>query len=590
MRNIHYGKCTWVWAFLIVLLGIINVHPVRAYASQGDSAQCTLPDWPEEFGQPRDIIRAHRWPGYKAVMGPDSAIWCFTLGESSETADRESFILTRVGKDMSVMETLEIEHLQGDVISFDVGVGEDYAILFWAEKRGDEYYLLAKQIKIDCNNPEGALNVSDEWHFLIVGSVVADVSVSISGDQIFLGWVDQEEGRPGVFIAQLDANVFQAQPGTGEVESHMGTRRLERVRLSPPDVSVTSLEIVPAPGGIWALWVEAGQILNRVVLTSYIDGTLGSRIQVTETTSRDTDEVAPLISDDGLCHLVFTQGKIVKGTLTRQVLVYGIIDREGLWIMEPIDITQGEGNVASPYAVFANDEIFIAWADNRHGKFQIYYSHLKVSTIGSEQLLETRAVSSGAATLSTKECFSPYLFVFEDGTKGILYKVYLEEGDIMVRGVSSLNPKDPSCAYYLGLDLENPFGDGLFKLFNAIISAGAITFLAIPSLSVGLIATLFADRLHIFSGTTAGAVLRLLFLFGVIFLLKMPDVWFYLFAPVLPQGLSWLSFGVASAATLCIHILCTSHAKDVVATASAGVLFMFFDNLFSVIVKGVGLF
>ena len=121
-------------------------------------------------------------------------------------------------------------------------------------------------------------------------------------------------------------------------------------------------------------------------------------------------------------------------------------------------------------------------------------------------------LSYGAATLSTKECFFPEMLVFDDGTRAVLYEVYLAEGDMLVQGVSSLNPVEPGWAYYLGLDFERPLQDGLFKLVTALSASLLFTLLALPSLAVGVGLTLVSDKLNIFSATTAGANLRSLFL------------------------------------------------------------------------------
>ena len=47
----------------------------------------------------------------------------------------------------------------------------------------------------------------------------------------------------------------------------------------------------------------------------------------------------------------------------------------------------------------------------------------------------------GASTLSSKECFYPQIFVFDDGTRGILYQVYLAQGDMLLQGITSRTPK-----------------------------------------------------------------------------------------------------------------------------------------------------
>ena len=252
-------------------------------------------------------------------------------------------------------------------------------------------------------------------------------------------------------------------------------------------------------------------------------------------------------------------------------------------IAEPVSITHGEGHVVAASYCLGGEGLEVAWSDNRDGKFQVHHASIQIS------LMYLRR-SAGAATLSSKECMYPQIFVFQNGARGILYQVYLSEGDMLLQGVSTTDPREPGWAYYLGLDLERPVQDGFFRLVNGLVAALVVTLLAIPSLAAAVALTALADRLKVFSETTTGTLLRFLCLFGTIFLLKQPEVWFYLFAPVLPGWIGWLSFVLASAATINLCLQSRPNFRDILFTALAGALFVFFDSIFSIIVKGVGLF
>jgi hypothetical protein len=601
-------KCLWlpgghrVACLRVMLVALCFAYGTLAGVSGGLSTayaagstlvlQSNLPQWPEEFGEPHTVARAARWPGYKSVIGPDSTVWCITLSAPDPSHQKQGgFVLTRADKDMAVLSTSEIQPVQGDVVAFDVAVLDECALIFWAEKRGDDYFIHLKQIRSNPERPESPV-LSGTWTFSEVPSVVQDVAVAVSGDKVFFGWVDQEEGRPGAFIAQLDAGIFGggpdgAPPGS-EVRVQNALAHLPKVRISDRDISVTSISLVPAPGGVWVAWVQSGQILNRIMLSPYLDGELKPPIEVMQTGSAGLRGVAPLIADDGVCHLVFARGRVHQGTVRRPTVVYGILDSDGNWLMQPVSITQGEGEASGPSAVLDDGTIAIAWSDNRSGKFQIHYGLVKRAQ-ATEPGSQVTLMSYGAATLSSKECFFPEMLVFDDGTRAILYQVYLAGGDMLVQGVSSRNPVKPGWVYYLGLDLENPAQDGLFKLVTVLGASLLFTLLALPSLAVGVALILVADRLNIFSETPTGANLRSLFLFGVVFLMKKPGVWYYAYAPVLPSGLSWLSFWLASIAVICVDSPFGSYKKDVLSTALSGVLYIFFDNVFSTILKGVGL-
>jgi hypothetical protein len=568
-----------------------------------------LPEWPEEFGPPHDITRASRWPGYKAVMGPDSNIWCVTL--DGLVAGQGDFVLTRITHEMNVLDSHKITSLEGDIVNFDVAAGDDEVILAWAEKRGDDFYILIKEIRClsegveelgKGSNIADCVSLLDTRQFLIIKSVAADIAVSISDGRCFIGWVDQEEGRPGVFVSELPVGMLDQLPVDGLAQPAQGPENgqaaasvpvngvshvrefSDRIRLSNPAVSVGSLKLAPAPGGVWVVWVQTGQIVNQVMVRAYVDGSTGTELKIMDTTATEARGISLLVSDDGTCHLVFTQGRISRGGVGRPVVVYGTLKSDGYWIAEPISITHGEGHVVAPSAAFGGEGLEVAWSDNRDGKFQVHHASVQISSN------VPRLVSAGAATLSSKECMYPQIFVFQNGAIGILYQVYLSEGDMLLQGVSATDPREPGWAYYLGLDLERPVQDGFFRLVNGLAAALVVTLLAIPSLAAAVAMTAFADRLKVFSETWTGTLLRFLCLFGAIFLLKQPGVWFYLFAPVLPGWIGWLSFALASAATISLCLQSRPNFRDILFTALAGALFVFFDSMFSIIVKGVGLF
>lgn len=568
-----------------------------------------LSEWPEEFGPPRDITRASRWPGYKAVIGPDSNIWCVTL--DGLAAGQGDIVLTRITDDMKVLDSHKITSIEGDIVNFDVAAGDDEVILAWAEKRGDDFYILIREIRWLSKGGEkpgessdAAVSVSsmDTRQFLIIKSVAADIAVSISDGRLFVGWVDQEQGRPGVFVSELPVGMLEQLPidslGQPPEEPENGLEAApvpangvshrsefpDRIRLSDPAVSASSLKLASAPGGVWVVWVQTGQIVNQVMVRAYVNGSPGPELKIMDTTATEARGISLLVSDDGTCHLVFTQGRIFRGGVGRPVVVYGTIKSDGHWIAEPVSITQGEGHVVAPSASFDGEGLQVVWSDNRDGKFQVHHASIQLSTDVPQP------ASAGAATLSSKECMYPQIFVFQNGAIGILYQVYLSDGDMLLQGVSSTDPREPGWAYYLGLDLEKPVQDGCFRLVNGLVAALVVTLLAIPSLAAAVALTALADRLKVFSETTTGTLLRFLYLFGVIFLLKQPGVWFYLFAPVLPGWIKWLSFALASAATINLCLQSRLNFRDILFTALAGALFVFFDSSFCIIVKGVGFF
>jgi len=625
-------------AYCILIAGTGDL--TTAYAGnhtpilQSSLLRSNLPQWPDEFGKPQTLARAARWPGYKAVIGPDSTIWCITLSPHDSSA-QGAFVLTQADMDLNVLSDWEIQPLHGDVLSFDVAVTGDSALIFWAEKRGDDYHILLKQIRrapgwnsgsepelgLEAGLDPGPDTTSETlvlfgpWTFSEVPSAVQDVSIAVSGGTVFLGWVDQEEGRPAAFISQVDVGLFNAlgiQEPVGEAQKEAQVQttlaNLPKVRISPLDTSVIALKLVPAPSGVWATWLESGAILNKVMLSPYLDGQLKPPIELMQTGSAGLEGIAPLVTQDGLCHLIFTRGRVHQGTVRRPTVVYGVLDSDGYWLMQPVNITQGEGEASGPSAVLDDGTIAMAWADNRSGKFQIHHAMVRLAEVAglqmapvteqvtepvteqiTEQAPQLGLISYGAATLSSKECFFPEMLLSGDGTRAILYQVYLAEGDMLIQGVSSRNPVEPGWAYYLGLVLDNPMQDGFFKIIMALAAACLFTLLALPSLAVGVGLTLVADKLNVFSDTSAGASLRSLFLFGVVFLMKRPGAWYYAYAPILPAGLSWLSFWLASIAVLCMDIQSVSYKKDLLSTALSGVLYIFFDNLFCTVLKGVGL-
>ncbi len=209
-----------------------------------------------------------------------------------------------------------------------------------------------------------------------------------------------------------------------------------RIRLSNPAVSVGSLKVAPAPGGVWVVWVQTVGV-NQVMVRAYVDGSTGTERKIMDTTATEARGISLLVSDDGTCHLVFTQGRISRGGVGRPVVVYGTLKSDGYWIVEPISITHGEGHVVAPSATFGGEGLEVAWSDNRDGKFQVHHASVQISSN------VPRLVSAGAATLSSKECMYPQIFVFQNGAIGILYQVYLSRGRMLLQGVSATDPGSP---------------------------------------------------------------------------------------------------------------------------------------------------
>ena len=71
--------------------------------------------------------------------------------------------------------------------------------------------------------------------------------------------------------------------------------------------------------------------------------------------------------------------------------------------------------------------------------------------------------------------------------------------------------------------------------------------------------------------------------------MKKPGAWYYSYAPVLPHG---LKLAVLLACFTCCDMpgypFCISQ-KDILSSVLSGALYIFFDNLFCTVVKGVGL-
>ena len=102
-----------------------------------------------------------------------------------------------------------------------------------------------------------------------------------------------------------------------------------RIRFSNPAVSVSSLKLAPAPGGVWVVWVQTA-IVNQVMvrLTSMVLPGLNLFENYGYYSPLRHGNIL-LVSDDGTCHLVFTQGRISRGGVGRPVVVYGTIKSDG---------------------------------------------------------------------------------------------------------------------------------------------------------------------------------------------------------------------------------------------------------------------
>ena len=570
-----------------------------------------LPEWPKDFGPSKYVIDGLRHPGYRAVQGPDGYVWCFVLREVRNenggfSENRRVIGFTQVGPDIQTGGFIELAAPAGEVVDVDVSAGNGAVVVFWAEKVEDEYHLYSRTVYVqagegeqaqsDAKNPEvgepqqkspsgnqdrddlapaAGLHLGKTAHLLMVKSVVTDVAIAVSGQEIIYGWIDQEEGRPGVFLCAVDMKASGDTTGNG-------VRISKRVRVSSPEVSASILRLSPAPGGAWVTWVQSRDVLYQMMLRAYIDGTLYPEIEVSTTNARETYGLIALTADEDAVHLVFTKGRIFRGEVGKPAVTYGKITREGKWVVGPLSVNRGEGYATSPDISTYGNKMAFVWSDNRTGRLGVYWAEF------TDHVFEP--LNYGSVTYSSKECLSPAIFPFSDGTKVVLYYECSGESGMLVKGVTSRNPRAPDWRYFLGLDIDRPLQSMVFKAVNALAASLVITCLALPSVAFGVVLTFTAEKLGIFSDTRAGRILKFMFLFGCIFLAKSQGKWFYLFAPLLPVGLSWVSFSIASASSLLLlHHLRTGYA-GILPSAVGGTLYVFFDTLFSLVQKGVGYF
>jgi hypothetical protein len=262
--------------------------------------------------------------------------------------------------------------------------------------------------------------------------------------------------------------------------------------------------------------------------------------------------------------------------------MYGALDLDGNWLVEPVTVTGGEGNASAPSLTVSDGKPRFVWSDNRQGGLAIFWAD--PTGVGENGTL---APQSGAVTYSRKECLYPTVFVSESGIKTVLYSVYSKDYGVFVMSTSTANPALPDWRYYLGLDLEHPASDAFFLLVNALGGAGAATMLAFPAIGLGVGAAALGERLGIFSSGRFGAVAKMGLSFSVIFLLKGSVGWLYAFAPVVSGGAAWFSVALSGALS-CVAVarMRTDH-RGIVASIAGSALFVFFDALFCVIQKGV---
>jgi len=559
-----------------------------------------LPEWPKDFGPPENIVQGCRHHGYSAVLGPDGLIWCFTVNNDPDEASSgktTSIGFTRVTRLFLTDSVTEVARLAGDLVDIEVSAGYDRVVVFWAEKLDNEYQLYSREIAVDpstlpqekeifeqstSSQEELILShkprLGEKVHLLTVKSVVTDVAVAVSGEKNIYGWIDQEQGRPAVFLTVFDR--AYGKYGFGEAEP-------KRMRISSLKVSASTLRLSPAPHGAWITWVQSKDTIYCMMFRAYVNGKLYPELEVAETSAKENYGVVALGASQKTCHLVFTKGRILRGNVANPVVTYGRVTRDGKWIVKPLNISQGEGYAVTPSFAGYADKLVFCWSDNRQGRLGVHWAEFEEQKLAESQ---PRPLKYGAVSYSKKECLSPSIFAFPDGTKTILYQVFSGDSRILVKGVSTLNPKPPDWLYYLGLDREHPIQNAIFKIVSALGASLTITCLSIPSIAFGFILTLIADRLKVFSQSNTGRLLRLGFLFGSIFLLKSQNKWYYLFAPILPSGLAWVSFTIA----FIMSVVFIYHFKigfsGILPAFLGGVIFVFFDTLFSLVQKGVGYF
>ncbi len=215
-------------------------------------------------------------------------------------------------------------------------------------------------------------------------------------------------------------------------------------------------------------------------------------------------------------------GEMARSQLRGARPLVGTWDR-GDWLVGPLVLGEGAGQVMAVRAAVGADRILISWMETQDGRLVIRAATM---TTAGEWRESSRVI------WDDREFLDPRPFVLSQGQEILLASLRVSP-ELDGLFILCRDGSEPPWWYRLGLNPLDPWGDAGFKLFLGMMAGLLSSILALPALLLGLAVVVVTEKL-LPSDRPFPRRMRSLLVFLTLWSCRHPQSW--LFAQILPVG------------------------------------------------------
>jgi hypothetical protein len=292
--------------------------------------------------------------------------------------------------------------------------------------------------------------------------------------------------------------------------------------------------------------------------------------------SEEPDHMPSLLTnDDGSVSVLWVRESLLRGQVRGSAISHGRISSSGDWII-PQTALHNQPGVNSDLSAARSESTLAVWLNNETGSFQV--SYLELDRQGG-------LLSHGPVTVGRRHAFSPQVH-YVGGYRTVLYQA-LERDLTHVFLVDDVNPARPPLSFMLGLDLEQPLLDGVYKYFSLGVAALVLACLAGLGIGLALVVVVLCRRARIF-GSSVDSVTPLLIAVTMLSVLKRVSTFLY-YGAVLVPGVTGILIAVGSAVFAVMGLrLADMEPGETLGIAAGSFLFVACDTFCSLYLRGLG--
>ena len=512
-------------------------------------------EWPHGWSAPRDVGLTVWHHGHRVAPGTDGIWFALAEEEAGQLSLRARLVSLETAKS-AVNVAIPLAHSLRD---YALTAHERNAWLGWIERQeGTMSTLWLAEI-----TPEATLTK----HLLWQSAAFAD------GPELYID-------NHGVLYA-----VFTSSgPGLARVRllvwDTVSKKLLNDLTLTDGSALTQRPAVVADGDEVHLVYFRQDQLETYAIYQRHTtDGTLLNTINLGLVPANH--KLSPTLLPDGrgALHMVWQSYTGIGDRVVAGAPKYGIL-RGGKWERDPMAVgSPHRGRIASVRASRGNnDSLLLSWVTESSGLWQAYSVELDPAG---------QRLSAGFATIAAGSVVEPR--PFRVGTTYVIsYSQIQPAGDAVVSFVATDLVRKESLAFRLGLDVNRPWLDLAYKYAAILTAAAGYSFGATGALVIGLLAVYLLSAVGLVSSSRRGKWLRLMVLFSVLMMLKLPATPLYFGALMLPGWsavVSWLGSVLFS---ISIVLLAGADVDDFFVLGLAAWLFVFCDSFVSLYFYGAG--